>query len=190
MNDVTPMRTLDPVTHPISPSKFAHFVLRTGQIDRMAKWYQTVLAARVVFRDEMLCFLSYDDEHHRLALIHIPGLPLRDPCRLQLQQSRRAVVDLSPAKSGRHRAALADQPRRHNVDVLPRSRQQPGRTADRQFCDPGRARRLFPQPEPLTACSPVSPDRPPGARSGWAKRSRGAAYARCARLTSTDRLIN
>jgi hypothetical protein len=23
--------------------------------------------------------LSYDDEHHRLALINIPGLPVRDP---------------------------------------------------------------------------------------------------------------
>jgi catechol 2,3-dioxygenase-like lactoylglutathione lyase family enzyme len=79
MNDVTPIRTLDPVTQPISPSKFAHFVLRTGQIDTMAKWYQTVLAAREVFRDEMLCFLSYDDEHHRLALINIPSLPVRDP---------------------------------------------------------------------------------------------------------------
>jgi hypothetical protein len=32
-----------------------------------------------VFRDERLCFLSYDDEHHRLALIHIPDLPVRDP---------------------------------------------------------------------------------------------------------------
>jgi len=79
MNDVTPIRTLDPVTQQISPSKFAHFVLRTGQLDTMAKWYQTVLAARVVFRDERLCFLSYDDEHHRVALIHIPGLPRRDP---------------------------------------------------------------------------------------------------------------
>ena len=57
MNDVTTIRTLDPVTQPISPAKFAHFVLRTGQIDTMAKWYQTILAARVVFRDQMLCFL-------------------------------------------------------------------------------------------------------------------------------------
>jgi len=57
MNDVTTIRTLGPVTQPISPAKFAHFVLRTGQIDTMAKWYQTVLAARVVFRDQMLCFL-------------------------------------------------------------------------------------------------------------------------------------
>jgi catechol 2,3-dioxygenase-like lactoylglutathione lyase family enzyme len=79
MNDVAPIRQLSPVTQPISPAKFAHFVLRTGQFETMAKWYQTVLAARVVYRDELLCFLSYDDEHHRLALINIPGLPARDP---------------------------------------------------------------------------------------------------------------
>jgi hypothetical protein len=42
MNDVTSMRTLDPVTQPISPARFAHFVSRTGQIDTMARWYQTV----------------------------------------------------------------------------------------------------------------------------------------------------
>ena len=81
MNDVTALRHLDPVTRPISPAKFAHFVLRTGQFDRMIEWYRTVLAARVVFRDQILCFLSYDDEHHRLALINIPGLPVRDPTR-------------------------------------------------------------------------------------------------------------
>jgi catechol 2,3-dioxygenase-like lactoylglutathione lyase family enzyme len=80
MNDVSlKVRPLTPSTQPISPAQFAHFVLRTGQIDRLAEWYQTVLAARIVFRDERLCFLSYDDEHHRLALIQIPGLPVRDP---------------------------------------------------------------------------------------------------------------
>src|SRR5262249_36158509 len=30
------------------------------------------------FRDERLCFLSYDDEHHRLALINVPGLAPRN----------------------------------------------------------------------------------------------------------------
>ncbi|HZT89133.1 MAG TPA: VOC family protein [Stellaceae bacterium] len=79
MNDVAPARKLAPVSQAISPAKFAHFVLRTGQIDKMAAWYQTVLAARIVFCDERLCFLSYDDEHHRLALISVPGLPVRDP---------------------------------------------------------------------------------------------------------------
>jgi catechol 2,3-dioxygenase-like lactoylglutathione lyase family enzyme len=80
MNDVmTKVRHLAPATQPISPAKYAHFVLRTGQSDKMAEWYKTVLAARIVFRDERLCFLSYDDEHHRLALIHMPGLAPRDP---------------------------------------------------------------------------------------------------------------
>ena len=79
MNDVAPIRHLAPATQPISPAKYAHFVLRTGQLDKMAEWYKTVLAARIVFRDERLCFLSYDDEHHRLALINMPGLAPRDP---------------------------------------------------------------------------------------------------------------
>jgi catechol 2,3-dioxygenase-like lactoylglutathione lyase family enzyme len=81
MNDVSRVvRPLpDAATTPISPAKFAHFVLRTGQFDRMAEWYRTVLNARIVFRNEMLCFLSYDDEHHRVALINIPGSPPRDP---------------------------------------------------------------------------------------------------------------
>jgi catechol 2,3-dioxygenase-like lactoylglutathione lyase family enzyme len=79
MNDLAPMRRLAPEAQTISPAKFAHFVLRTGQIDEMAEWYRTVLGARLVFRDAMLCFLSYDDEHHRLALLQVPGLPPRDP---------------------------------------------------------------------------------------------------------------
>jgi Glyoxalase/Bleomycin resistance protein/Dioxygenase superfamily len=79
VNDLSATRQLGPVTQPISPAKFAHFVVRTGQFETMSNWHQTALAARVVFRDEMLCFLSCDDEHHRLALINIPGLPVRDP---------------------------------------------------------------------------------------------------------------
>jgi catechol 2,3-dioxygenase-like lactoylglutathione lyase family enzyme len=77
MNDVSPARKIS--TEAVSPAKFAHFVLRTGQLDAMAAWYQTVLNARIVFRDEHLCFLSYDDEHHRLALIAMPGAGVRDP---------------------------------------------------------------------------------------------------------------
>jgi len=65
MNDVAMKVRELPQTGAISPAKFAHFVLRTGQFDQMIEWYQTVLAARIVFRDERLCFLSYDDEHHR-----------------------------------------------------------------------------------------------------------------------------
>src|SRR3984957_13576725 len=79
MNDISPARKLAPISQPVSPAKFAHFLLRTGQVDKLAPWYQTLLNARIVFRNEFLCFLSYDDEHHRLAIINMPGAGVRDP---------------------------------------------------------------------------------------------------------------
>jgi catechol 2,3-dioxygenase-like lactoylglutathione lyase family enzyme len=80
MNDIASViRRLPGTAIAISPAKFAHVVLRTGQAGRMAEWYATVLGARIVFRDERLCFLTYDDEHHRVALIQVPGLATRDP---------------------------------------------------------------------------------------------------------------
>jgi catechol-2,3-dioxygenase len=44
----------------------------------MRAWYQTLLNARIVFDNGHLCFLTYDDEHHRLALINVPGLQAPD----------------------------------------------------------------------------------------------------------------
>jgi catechol-2,3-dioxygenase len=58
----------------IAPSLFAHFVLRTASLPAMRDWYATVLNARIVFENPQICFLTYDDEHHRLALINVPGL--------------------------------------------------------------------------------------------------------------------
>src|ERR1700687_525418 len=54
----------------ISPSKLAHIVLRTkSNFDAMVKWYCVVLGARIVFNaGGRLIFLSYDDEHHRIAI--------------------------------------------------------------------------------------------------------------------------
>ncbi|QUT08121.1 VOC family protein [Sphingobium phenoxybenzoativorans] len=58
----------------VSPLKLAHFVLRTSKYEEMIAWYQNVLGATPAFKNEILTFLSYDDEHHRVALIHIPDL--------------------------------------------------------------------------------------------------------------------
>jgi catechol-2,3-dioxygenase len=62
----------------ISPDAFAHFVLRTSNLEGMRRWYQTVLNARMVHDNGRLCFLTYDDEHHRLALVNVPGLHAPD----------------------------------------------------------------------------------------------------------------
>lgn len=57
------------------PAKLAHFVVRTARYDETVRWYQQVLGATAVFANPMLTFMTYDDEHHRVAVINVPGLP-------------------------------------------------------------------------------------------------------------------
>ena len=58
----------------VAPSQLAHVVRRTGRFAELVHWYETVLGARVVHSDGMLAFLTYDDEHHRIAIANLPGL--------------------------------------------------------------------------------------------------------------------
>lgn len=58
----------------VAPAKLAHFVLRTSRYAEMLAWYQKVVTARVVFGNEFLSFLTYDDEHHRIAILAVPEL--------------------------------------------------------------------------------------------------------------------
>jgi len=57
-----------------SPAKLAHVVVRVADLAASRDWYLTVLGARVAFQNTMVCFLTYDDEHHRLGLIGMPNL--------------------------------------------------------------------------------------------------------------------
>ena len=50
-----------------SPAKLAHVVLRTGQMKAMLDWYVRVLDGRVAHEGEYLAFMTYDEEHHRVA---------------------------------------------------------------------------------------------------------------------------
>ena len=58
----------------VVPAKFAHAVLATKQFQAMVDWYKTVLEAEVVHSNGMLAFMTYDDEHHRIAIAAVPGL--------------------------------------------------------------------------------------------------------------------
>jgi catechol 2,3-dioxygenase-like lactoylglutathione lyase family enzyme len=80
MNDVAgSIRTLGAPSQRIAPAKFAHVVLKTANYEAMIEWYATVLHARVAFRNDFIAFLTYDDEHHRVAVINTPGSPAPDP---------------------------------------------------------------------------------------------------------------
>ena len=69
---------LEQVPRPGAPHKLAHIVFKTPRIARMIDWYTQVLDAVVVFQDKRVAFLTYDHEHHRVALIKVPAL-LRIP---------------------------------------------------------------------------------------------------------------
>lgn len=51
----------------IPSPKLAHVVYRTHQLDAMLQWYRAVFGAEIVYRNPALAFLTFDDEHHRLA---------------------------------------------------------------------------------------------------------------------------
>ena len=64
-----------------SPSSLAHLVLRTRpeSFQDMLSYYLKFLGAHVVYQNEMLAFITYDDEHHRIALAAVPGTAPKNP---------------------------------------------------------------------------------------------------------------
>ncbi|MEM7094286.1 MAG: VOC family protein [Actinomycetota bacterium] len=58
----------------IRPVKLAHFVLRSPRFTESVAWWTTVLGAETRHENDFVCFLSYDEEHHRLAIISAPQL--------------------------------------------------------------------------------------------------------------------
>lgn len=62
-----------------SPIKFAHVVLKTTRYREMLAWWLDFLGAEVRHGNEFLSFLSYDDEHHRVAIVNLPHLEAHLP---------------------------------------------------------------------------------------------------------------
>ena len=58
----------------IRPSRFVHVVYRTRRFDEMIAWYQAVFDCKVQYQNPVLAFLTYDDEHHRVALINMAAV--------------------------------------------------------------------------------------------------------------------
>lgn len=65
---------VSPAAAVVAPVKLAHFVLRTSRFREMIAWYKTALGAHAVFANELLAFLTYDQEHHRVAILNVPNL--------------------------------------------------------------------------------------------------------------------
>jgi catechol 2,3-dioxygenase-like lactoylglutathione lyase family enzyme len=75
----TPARDLDALqAKPIAPSKLAHVVIRTPKFAESRAWWATVLGAKPSYENAQLCFMTYDDEHHRIGIINMPDLKPQD----------------------------------------------------------------------------------------------------------------
>jgi catechol-2,3-dioxygenase len=59
---------------PTSPSKLSHAVFRTTRLKEMVEWYKTVLNVDVLYQNDLIAFTTYDEEHHRIAFVQVPGL--------------------------------------------------------------------------------------------------------------------
>ena len=73
------------MAEPVRPTKFAHAVFKTTRLEEMTRWWCTLLGAHVAFGNPFVAFLTYDDEHHRIALVNDPSLAAREDRRAGLE---------------------------------------------------------------------------------------------------------
>ncbi len=59
----------------VAPAKLAHVVLKTPleRVKLVLDWYKTVLEAEAMFETDHFGFVTYDSEHHRVAVLGLPG---------------------------------------------------------------------------------------------------------------------
>ena len=65
----------------VRPAYLAHVVLKTrpSQFKVMAEYYKTFLNAHAAYENDFLCFLRYDEEHHRIAVAALPLIEAPHP---------------------------------------------------------------------------------------------------------------
>ena len=105
----------------IRPARFVHVVYRTRRFEQMIEWYRTVFDCNVQYQNPVLAFLTYDDEHHRVALINLSAVkPEADAGERRgtigvdhVAYTYGSVEDLlrtTPAQGQGHRALRASTP--------------------------------------------------------------------------------
>lgn len=59
---------------PTPPRRFAHFVLRTSRYREVVDFYKVLLCVHLTYSNDFVSFLTYDEEHHRIAVLNASGL--------------------------------------------------------------------------------------------------------------------
>jgi catechol-2,3-dioxygenase len=58
----------------IAPDFFAHAAIKTAKYEETIAWFKSVFNMEVMFKSSLACFLTYDEDHHRIAILHLPHL--------------------------------------------------------------------------------------------------------------------
>ncbi|RSL58704.1 hypothetical protein CEP54_007612 [Fusarium duplospermum] len=74
-----------PAGQVLPPKSLAHVVLRTSNYKPMVSFYKAFLGAHASFENEQLAFLTYDEEHHRVASGNVPGTTDKIPTSAGLE---------------------------------------------------------------------------------------------------------
>ena len=78
----------------LRPTKLAHFVLRTRNVKVMADFYRDFLGGSTAHENEKMSFITYDDEHHRIAIAELPNLKPKDRLTCGLEVSLNAPANV------------------------------------------------------------------------------------------------
>jgi catechol 2,3-dioxygenase-like lactoylglutathione lyase family enzyme len=73
-SDLNKVRSISDDARRTCPSKLAHVIILTFDITPMRDWYGRVLEAGITYENDQLCFMTYDDEHHRIGFARVPEL--------------------------------------------------------------------------------------------------------------------
>ncbi|KAK7425084.1 hypothetical protein QQZ08_008361 [Neonectria magnoliae] len=79
----------------LSPSSLAHVVLRTSNLKRMVDFYTSFLGGTVTYGNDTISFITYDEEHHRIALLGIPDTEPKNPTTCGLEHIAFSFDNLS-----------------------------------------------------------------------------------------------
>jgi catechol-2,3-dioxygenase len=118
--------TSPPAAEP--PIKLAHIVLRTPRFTESVNWWRTVLVAEPRYENEFVSFLTYDEEHHRLAILSVPDLADDGRASAGLEHVAFTYADLD--------ALLATYQRLAAVGIEPVAPVNHGMTLSLYYADP------------------------------------------------------
>jgi catechol-2,3-dioxygenase len=112
----------------ISPTKLAHIVIRTPRFEESISWWKTVLGAETRHQNDFLAFLTYDDEHHRLAILSAPHLSENDRTTSGLEHVAFTYADFD--------SLIATYERLAGEDITPIAPIHHGMTLSMYYADP------------------------------------------------------